>query len=296
MVKIIKRQKTEKSVKVKLNPINIGTSSNQRGVMLIKRTFKMFVLCAVVSTILLLNNSDIFAMTDSSACGYSEFLDCYGEYIFYHDENGNSRTSFKCDLNEDMYDKEGHQRGAVGTKGGIAFSNTTDEITGYTATMDCIAYPTDDNDVPVGDTITISAGSRVILDFNTNSTFSWVIFEWTDGSIYKFNSDKYREIPKFPVINCYTGTKALIVPNPVSNTTTITLAAEYIDFCNVTSVRYEIYNSEQKLLTTLSPNNPTDIAQISATYINTNGTYFVKCCVSKENESEIFDLSFVVNK
>jgi len=96
----------------------------------------------------------------------------------------------------------------------------------------------------------------------------------------------------------YTGYKATVSPNPTSGTATVKLDEDYINFCNVQSVVYRLYNSEEELLATFTPSEVDATVTIPATLINANGRYFIKCDVVKENSAlnEEFTLQFMVVK
>jgi len=101
--------------------------------------------------------------------------------------------------------------------------------------------------------------------------------------------------------NNYVDGKVLVYPNPTSHTAFVKLQDDYINTNNVQSVSYNLFDNNQAIITTFTPNNIEDIVIIPDNYINLNGTYYIKCNVSyllpnNQLSTEIITLSFIVSK
>ena len=88
--------------------------------------------------------------------------------------------------------------------------------------------------------------------------------------------------------------KVSVFPNPTSSTATIKLNECYVSSCDIIAVEYELYNSSNTLLTTLNPPNVTDDVKIPATFIATQGTYFIVCKVTSQNGTDEIKVPFTV--
>lgn len=242
---------------------------------------KMLIFCVVMSTMLLINTQTVFSLPavwakcfkpgGKSPCGECHGIKPYGS------------GGITCGTAKDI---QVHDFGlAIGT---TSFTTSNEQRTGV--------FFSDSGDVS---TKTGKGYIGAIVIYNHYS-------DYLNENVNAYNLCEAIEIEDYDEwlalansiynIDNYVDGKVLVYPNPTSDVVFVKLEDNFVDNANVISVRYEVYNSNQELLTTLESSNATDIVIIPTTYIQTNGNYFVKCYLTKENGSEIIDLPFVVAK
>ena len=279
-VAIFEKQKTtSKTDGFKLNAISIGTTSNQKGVILLTTLFLLFTFATVDSFSLAPSPGKweragcANPLPKNEGCGRcpngtrppgSGHITCeWGESLFdgLLSDLGNIRPGeqyitnvfFPSDEGFDTITKKG--AGYIGAKADYYFwSELLEEFIYSYITCDAIKIQGYD--------------------------------AWYEAATYVQNDSNYVE------------GKVLVYPNPTMGNAFLKLNSNFIINSNVESVSYELYNSGQTLLTTLIPLNVTNVVEIPDNYISNNGTYFVKCHITKSNGAlnEVITLSFVVGK
>ena len=252
-----------------------------------KNTVKEFGISVVAIALFLLNSSNVFAVAsvsvevNCSPCNHKEQHICV---------QTTSATVY------------GHASGTVVIKENALLEIFTDGNWMSLSEEENPDLPSDVRDtVYVGDGQNLGWGTLYInvpIARDINSHTMHLLVEAPGVTILQIREEELSKVLSSEIICEYTGTKAVVYPNPTSGIATVTLDADYINFCSVQSVRYRLYNSAQKLLATFEPSEVDATVTIPAHFISNNGRYLIKCIVEKESTAltEEFTLQFMVVK